>query len=211
MAKKPKPVKSEPLESPKRIKFWNESQRICVDTILGNDLTFVTGPAGTSKTFCAMAAGSLALKQGYEKIMFTRAIVPGAGEDLGWLGGSVAERTGPWMAPLYDNAKKTGIQHDDIQISPLSYMRGVTFSDCFAFLDEGQNVTLPQMKLYLSRLGRGSKMVICGDAEQCDIKDGCLELVISKLLELPGVAVHRFDESHIVRHTLVGRILEALK
>lgn len=206
-----KPQVVEEPEPPRRIKFWNESQRVCVETILSNEITFVTGPAGTAKTFCAMAAGAIALRQGYEKVIFTRAIVPGAQEDLGWLGGSVAERTAPWMAPLYDAAKKNGVKHDQIEQSPLSYMRGVTFSDSFAMLDEAQNLTLAQMRLYLSRFGRGSKLVVCGDEEQSDIRDGCLEFTMSRLIGLPGIGVHRFDASHIVRHSLVGKILDALK
>jgi phosphate starvation-inducible PhoH-like protein len=201
----------QPDEVPqKTIKWWNDAQRQCVATILENDITWVMGPAGCAKTFCAMAAGTQALKQGYEKIVFTRAIVPGAGEDLGWLGGSVAERTQPWMAPLYDAAKKNGVKHDQIEVAPISYLRGCTFTNSFAFLDEAQNVTLSQMKLYLSRFGRGSKMVICGDIAQCDIRDTCLEWVVDRLGRLPGVAVFRFSQEHIVRHALVAKILDAL-
>jgi len=207
--KKQSPAETVP-EIPKRIKFWNEAQRQCVEQILVNDVTWVLGPAGTAKTFCAMAAASQAIKQGYEKVIFTRAIVPGAGEDLGWLGGGIAERTQPWMAPLYDAAKKNGVRHEQIEVSPISYLRGVTFSDSFAFLDEAQNLTLPQMQLYLSRFGRGSKMVICGDPAQSDIRDSCLERVIERLHALPSVGVFRFDSSHIVRHALVGKILDAL-
>lgn len=194
----------------KRVRWWNDAQRQCVETIIENDITWVLGPAGCAKTFCAMAAGTQALKQGYEKIVFTRAIVPGAGEDLGWLGGSVAERTQPWMAPLYDAAKKNGVKHEQIEIAPISYLRGCTFTDAFAFLDEAQNVTLSQMKLYLSRFGRGSKMVICGDPAQCDIRDTCLEWVIDRVGRLPGVGVFRFGPEHIVRHALVSKILDAL-
>jgi len=207
--KKPAPAEAV-LEGPKRIKFWNEAQKQCVEAILQNDITWVLGPAGTAKTFCAMAAATKALALGYEKVIFTRAIVPGAGEALGWLGGSVAERTQPWMAPLYDAAKKNGVRHDQIEVSPISYLRGVTFSDSFAFLDEAQNLTLAQMQLYLSRFGRGSKMVICGDPAQSDIRDSCLERVIERLHALPSVGVFRFDSSHIVRHALVGKILDAL-
>lgn len=201
----------EPIEIPKRVRWWNEAQQRCVETIIGSDITFVTGPAGCAKTFCAMAAASQALKLGYEKVIFTRAIVPGAGEDLGWLGGSIADRTQPWMAPLYDAAKKNGVKHEQIDIAPISYLRGCTFSDSFAFLDEAQNLTLPQMKLYMSRFGRGSKMVICGDEAQCDIRDTCLEYVIDRVGCLPGVAKFRFDSSHIVRHSLVAKIIEALE
>jgi len=210
MARAKTTTKAEPIEIPKRIKFWNEAQRQCVDTILANDITWVLGPAGCAKTFCAMAAASKALTVGYEKVVFTRAIVPGAGEDLGWLGGSVAERTQPWMAPLYDAAKKNGVRHEQIEVAPISYLRGCTFSNSFAFLDEAQNVTLSQMKLYLSRFGRGSKMVICGDAAQCDIRNSCLEYVVEKLSTLPGVSVFRFGQEHIVRHSLVSKILDAL-
>lgn len=198
------------LEMPKRIRWWNDAQRQCVDEILANDITWVLGPAGCAKTFCAMAAASQAIKQGYEKVIFTRAIVPGAGEALGWLGGTIAERTQPWMAPLYDAAKKNGVRHDQIEVSPISYLRGVTFSDSFAFLDEAQNLTLPQMKLYLSRFGRGSKMVLCGDAAQCDIRDSCLEHVVERVSCLPGVGVFRFAREHIVRHALVSKILDVL-
>jgi phosphate starvation-inducible protein PhoH and related proteins len=201
---------AEPHEPPKRIRFWNDAQRQCVETILQNDITFVIGPAGASKTFCALAAASQLLKQGCEKVIFTRPIVPSAGEDLGWLGGSIAERTQPWMEPLYENAKKTGVKHEEIDIKPIAYLRGCTFSDVFAILDEGQNVTLSQMRLYLSRLGRGSKMVICGDADQCDIRESCWEKVIYQLHNLPGVGVFEFDKTHIVRHSLVAKILDAL-
>jgi phosphate starvation-inducible PhoH-like protein len=196
---------------PKRIRFWNDAQRACVDAILANEITFVLGPAGCAKTFCAMAAASKALTLGYEKVIFTRAIVPGAGEDLGWLGGSVAERTQPWMAPLYDAAKKNGVRHDQIEVAPISYLRGCTFTDAFCFLDEAQNLTISQMQLYLSRFGRGSKMVVCGDESQCDIRETCLERVVEKLHKLPGVGVFEFDSSHIVRHVLVSRIIDALR
>lgn len=199
------------LEMPKRVRWWNDAQRQCVDEILANDITWVLGPAGCAKTFCAMAAASQALRDGYEKVIFTRAIVPGAGEDLGFLGGSVAERTQPWMAPLYDAAKKNGVRHEQIEVAPISYLRGCTFSDAFAFLDEAQNLNLSQMQLYLSRFGRGSKMVICGDPAQCDIRDSCLERVIERLHALPSVGVFRFDSSHIVRHSLVAKMLEALQ
>jgi phosphate starvation-inducible protein PhoH and related proteins len=205
--------KQEPPATPeivKRVRYWNDAQRDCVEAILANEITFVLGPAGSAKTFCAMVAASIALKEGFEKVVFTRAIVPGAGEDLGWLGGSVAERTQPWMAPLYDAAKKNSVKHEQIEVAPISYLRGCTFTDSFAFLDEAQNVTLPQMKLYLSRFGRGSKMVVCGDAAQADIRDSCLESVVEKLSRLQGVGVFRFDASHIVRHSLVGKMLEAL-
>jgi phosphate starvation-inducible protein PhoH and related proteins len=209
-----KTAKSKPVEPvaeiPKRIRWWNDAQQKCVEQILANDITFVLGPAGASKTFCALAAASHALKQGCERVVFTRPIVPSAGEDLGWLGGSIAERTQPWMEPLYENAKKTGVKHEEIEIKPIAYLRGCTFSDVFAILDEGQNVTLSQMKLYLSRLGRGSKMVICGDVEQCDIRDSCWERIIEKLHGLPGIGVFRFDSTHIVRHSLVAKMLEAL-
>jgi phosphate starvation-inducible PhoH-like protein len=198
------------IEIPRRIKYWNDAQRQCVDEILRNDLTWVLGPAGCAKTFCAMAAASKALSLGYDKVIFTRAIVPGAGEDLGWLGGSIAERTQPWMAPLYDAAKKNGVRHDQIEVMPISYLRGSTFTNAFCFLDEAQNLTLSQMQLYLSRFGRGSKMVVCGDESQCDIRETCLERVIERLNRLPSVGVFRFDSSHIVRHALVGKILDAL-
>ena len=211
MAKAKTTTKTETThEMPRRIKFWNDAQRQCVDQILANDITFVLGPAGCAKTFCAMAAGSQALKDGYEKVIFTRAIVPGAGEDLGFLGGSVAERTQPWMAPLYDAAKKNGVRHEQIEVAPISYLRGVTFTNAFCFLDEAQNLTFPQMQLYLSRFGRGSKMVICGDENQCDIRDTCLERVVQRLRKLAGVGVFGFDASHIVRHSLVSKMLEAL-
>lgn len=198
------------IEVPKRIKFWNDAQRQCVDQILQNDITWVLGPAGCAKTFCAMAAGQQALREGYEKVIFTRAIVPGAQEDLGFLGGSVAERTQPWMAPLFDAAKKNGVRHEQIEVAPISYLRGCTFSNSFAFLDEAQNVTLSQMRLYLSRFGRGSKMVVCGDEAQCDIRDSCLEFVVERVSKLPGVSVFRFGPEHIVRHSLVSKILDAL-
>lgn len=198
------------VEIPRRFRPLNRSQQIAYDTIGQYDITFLVGPAGTAKTHTATAWAIEAIKSGnFEKAIFTRPIVE-ACESLGWLPGTIDEKIAPYMAPLNICADKAGRADVKIESAPIAYLRGVTFENSVAILDEAQNCTRSQLKLYLTRFGRGSKMIICGDSSQSDIKLSGLDLMIKDLCGLDGIGVHTFLASDTVRHPLVERIINRL-
>ena len=188
--------------------------------ILEHDITFAIGPAGTGKTYLAMAAAvSALLKNEVERIILTRPAVE-AGETLGFLPGDLREKILPYLRPLYD-ALNDMLDAEDIsrltekgviEIAPLAYMRGRTLSHAFVVLDEAQNTTAEQMMMFLTRLGEDSRMVITGDITQIDLPrskaSGLLE-VRHILSNIPGIDFHTFSGSDVVRHPLVGKIIEA--
>lgn len=190
-------------------KFWNDAQRRFWDTISANTVTFCIGPAGTSKTHISVTWAEYATRRKeYGRIIFTRPIVE-ATESLGWLPGTVEQRTAPFMRPMQEVANKVKlVEPAQIEAIPLAYMRGLTLDSAVCVLDEAQNVTRSQLKLYLTRLGRGSKMIICGDTDQSDINDSGLAWAIRKLGDIPGIGVFEFTKDDIVRHPLVSAILE---
>lgn len=195
-------------------------QRLYVHQIKKNDLVIGIGPAGTGKTFLAVVMAAQSLRSGkVKRIVLTRPAVE-AGESLGFLPGDLKEKVDPYLRPLYDGlhfvlgAEHTArlIERGVIEIAPLAYMRGRTLEDAFVILDEAQNTTQAQMKMFLTRLGFGSKMVITGDETQIDlpkgVKSGLIEAV-QRLSHVKGIEVHHFDGTDVVRHPLVGKIINA--
>jgi phosphate starvation-inducible PhoH-like protein len=184
------------------------------------DLIFGVGPAGTGKTFLAVAAAVEALKQErVDRIIVTRPAVE-AGEKLGYLPGDLAEKVDPYLQPIWDafrsqmneNDLKARRERRQIEVAPLAFMRGRTLSNAFVIVDEAQNSTVLQMKMVLTRLGEGSRMVVTGDPSQIDLvraDQSGLAHAISILENIPGVEVIRFATQDVVRHRLVAHIVEA--
>jgi phosphate starvation-inducible PhoH-like protein len=195
-------------------------QKRYVDAIRSHDMVFAIGPAGTGKSFLAVAMAVQALmKREVARIVLTRPAVE-AGERLGFLPGDLYEKVHPYLRPLYDalydmlEAEKVAALLDKgaIEIAPLAYMRGRTLNDAFIILDEAQNSTAEQMKMFLTRLGFNSKMVITGDVTQVDLPasrgSGLIE-VQAILRDVPGIAFVYFDDGDVVRHHLVSAIIRA--
>jgi phosphate starvation-inducible PhoH-like protein len=182
--------------------------------------TFAIGPAGTGKTFLAAAAALMALRRGYfRKLVLVRPAVE-AGERLGFLPGDLVAKVNPYLRPLYDalsaHLEPGRLQHfidtDVIEIAPLAYMRGRTLDNAFIILDEAQNTTPSQMKMFLTRMGQKSKVVVTGDATQTDLEPGApsgLMAALGLLRNVSGIGVIRLDQKDIVRHPLVQRIVNA--
>lgn len=202
------------------IRFKTYNQYRLSDSIKHNDLVFSLGPAGTGKTFVAVLCACQAFKNGdIKKIILTRPAVE-AGESLGFLPGDLKEKVDPYLMPLYDalyeimgseNVDKM-LEKNQIEIIPLAYMRGRTLNDAFVILDEAQNTTAGQMLMFLTRLGRNSKMVVNGDLSQIDLnlartRSG-LKVASEKLRNIKGISFNEFDRSDVVRHPLVEKIIE---
>ncbi len=204
----------------KPIKCKTVGQKRYVDGIKQNAVTFGIGPAGTGKTYLAVCLAVQALKQKQaDKIILTRPAVE-AGEKLGFLPGDLQTKVDPYLRPLYDALQEMlGLEtytklmeRGSIEIAPLAYMRGRTLSNAFIILDEAQNTTREQMKMFLTRLGDGSKMVITGDVTQIDLPDGKksgLEHAAEVLKDVEGIAVIRLGDKDVVRNPLVMRIVRA--
>ncbi|TMW73857.1 PhoH family protein [Alteribacter natronophilus] len=195
-------------------------QRHYVSSIRKRDIVFGIGPAGTGKTYLAVVMAVHALKEGHVKrIVLTRPAVE-AGENLGFLPGDLKEKVDPYLRPLYDGLHDVlGMEQTErllergtIEIAPLAYMRGRTLDDSFVILDEAQNTTKEQIKMFLTRLGFGSKMVITGDLTQIDLprgKQSGLKAAIGILSGVHGIDFHYLEASDVVRHTLVQKIIDA--
>ncbi|MBO0996534.1 MULTISPECIES: PhoH family protein [Bacillaceae] len=204
----------------KSIKVKTIGQRYYIQAIKKQDLVFGIGPAGTGKTYLAVVMAINALKNGHVKrIILTRPAVE-AGESLGFLPGDLKEKVDPYLRPLYDalhdllGMEQTlrMIERGTIEIAPLAYMRGRTLEDAFVILDEAQNTTEAQMKMFLTRLGFGSKMVITGDRTQIDLPKGMksgLVRVEEILKNVKGLSFVYFEQSDVVRHPLVAKIITA--
>ena len=196
------------------------NQRAYLEQILGHDVTFGIGPAGTGKTYLAVACAVDALERdAVKRIVLVRPAVE-AGERLGFLPGDLAQKVDPYLRPLYDalydlmGFDKVGkmFEKGAIEIAPLAYMRGRTLNHSFIILDEAQNTTPEQMKMFLTRMGFGAKAVVTGDPTQVDLPRGAksgLKEAIDILSDVRGIAFTRFVSSDVVRHPLVGRIVEA--
>ena len=188
--------------------------------ILGNDLTLGIGPAGTGKTFLAVACAIDALERSsVQRIVLTRPAVE-AGERLGFLPGDLAQKVDPYLRPLYDalydlmglDKVTRAFEKATIEIAPLAFMRGRTLNNAFVILDEAQNTTPEQMKMFLTRIGFGSKCVITGDVSQIDLPRGQMSGLIDAervLRRVRGIATTRFNSGDVVRHPLVARIVDA--
>lgn len=204
----------------KPIRVKTLGQRDYVQSIKANDLVFGIGPAGTGKTYLAVVLAAKALRNGdVKRMVLTRPAVE-AGESLGFLPGDLKEKVDPYLRPLYNALHDIfGVEHTDrlmergtIEIAPLAYMRGRTLDNAFVILDEAQNTTPEQMKMFLTRLGFGSKMVITGDVSQIDLPKGVisgLKVTEQKLKNIKGISFNYLKGSDVVRHPLVQRIIEA--
>ena len=185
-----------------------------------NDVTLGVGPAGVGKTYLAVALAIHALEtQQVNRIVLTRPAVE-AGENLGFLPGDFSQKVDPYLRPLYDalfdlcgeDKTQRWLERQLIEIAPLAYMRGRTLNDAFIILDEGQNTTVKQMMMLLTRMGFNSKIVVTGDISQIDLPKHCssgLCHAIEVLCDVDGVAIHRFTTSDVVRHPVVARIVDA--
>ncbi|PRY83280.1 PhoH family protein [Alkalibacterium olivapovliticus] len=204
----------------KAIRVKNVGQRDYVEAIKKNDIVFGVGPAGTGKTFVAVAMAVAAMRRGeIKRIILTRPAVE-AGESLGFLPGDLKEKVDPYLRPLYDalytifGTEHTNrlLERETIEIAPLAYMRGRTLDDAFIILDEAQNTTVQQMKMFLTRLGFGSKMVINGDITQVDLPKRTPSGLIHAervLTEVKGIAHIKFEAEDVVRHPLVAKVIRA--
>lgn len=204
----------------KPIEPRTEAQKAYVENLFQNELGFGIGPAGTGKTYLAVAVGvTMFISGAVEKIILSRPAVE-AGERLGFLPGDMKEKIDPYMQPLYDAlndflpAKQVQklLEEKRIEIAPLAFMRGRTLSNAFVVLDEAQNATTMQMKMFLTRLGQGSRMVITGDRTQVDLPRGVpsgLQDAERILKGVKGVTFNYFTSKDVVRHPLVARVIEA--
>ncbi len=196
------------------------AQAAYIDMLSRSEMVFGVGPAGTGKTYLAVAQGVALLQAGrVDRIVLSRPAVE-AGERLGFLPGDMKEKVDPYLRPLYDalhdmmpaEQLKRRMEAGEIEVAPLAFMRGRTLAHCYAILDEAQNTTAAQVKMFLTRMGEGSRMVITGDPTQVDLPNGTVSGLVEALHVLDGVdgiAVARFAEQDVVRHKLVGRIVAA--
>ena len=204
----------------KIIKSKTVGQKKYVDAIKKNTIAFGEGPAGTGKTYLAVAMAASAYKnKQVDRIILTRPAVE-AGEKLGFLPGDLQEKVNPYLRPLYDALQEMFgyenylklMEKGAIEIAPLAYMRGRTLNNAFVILDEAQNTTKEQMKMFLTRLGEGSKMVITGDLSQVDLppdKKSGLRHAMQVLSNVEGIAIKKMTQKDVVRHPLVQMIVEA--
>ena len=204
----------------KPITARTENQQLLVKAFEENDLVFATGPAGSGKTFVAIALAVKALKnKEVRKIILSRPAVE-AGEKLGFLPGEMKDKLDPYLQPLYDALQdmipavklKEYMENNVIQIAPLAFMRGRTLNDAVIILDEAQNTTTHQIKMFLTRLGMNAKMIVTGDMTQIDLPASVtsgLKEAMGVLKHVPGIGLVEFNKKDIVRHKLVQRIVEA--
>ena len=206
----------------KVIKARTVNQARLVESIQTNDLVFAVGPAGTGKTYTGVAMAVKALKnKEVKRIVLTRPAVE-AGENLGFLPGDLKEKLDPYMQPLYDALRdmipaeklSSYIEKKTIQIAPMAFMRGRTLDDAFVILDEAQNTTHNQMKMFLTRMGKNTKFVITGDPGQIDLPRRVISGLKEALLilsDVKGIDVIRLDGRDVIRHKLVKKVIEAYK
>ena len=196
------------------------TQSVYLDNIANHDITFGIGPAGTGKTYLAVACAVDALERSnVQRIVLTRPAVE-AGERLGFLPGDLTQKVDPYLRPLYDalydlmgyDRVQKAFERNALEIAPLAFMRGRTLNNAFVILDEAQNTTPEQMKMFLTRIGFGAKAVVTGDVSQIDLPKGAMSGLIDAervLKRVKGIAVTRFTTADVVRHPLVARIVDA--
>lgn len=208
-------------QHPFHLEFLNQAQKMAWGAFDQHDVLFLLGPAGCGKTHlaCAFAISEILAKR-KKKVVLTRPIVE-AGESLGYLPGTFDEKVTPYMMPMYDSIQKcVGIEGPQkelidrsIEVAPIAYMRGRTFDNSVCIFDEAQNATKAQLKLFMTRFGENSKIIITGDPMQSDLRpcDQGLMQIVNQLEDLPGVGAIYFKASSIVRHPLIAAILERLE
>lgn len=196
------------------------TQTAYMQSLARDDIIFALGPAGTGKTYVAVAqAVSQLIAGSVQRLILSRPAVE-AGEKLGFLPGDMKDKVDPYLRPLYDALNdclpaeqvERRIAAGEIEVAPLAFMRGRTLADAFIILDEAQNTTIPQMKMFLTRFGINSRMVVCGDPKQVDLPlpaSSGLADAVSRLEGVEGMSVVRFSAADVVRHPIVGRIVEA--
>ena len=202
------------------LKARTPNQSVYLDNISRHDITFGIGPAGTGKTFLAVACAVDALeRQNVQRIILTRPAVE-AGERLGFLPGDLTQKVDPYLRPLYDalyelmgfDRVQKAFERNQLEIAPLAFMRGRTLNHAFVILDEAQNTTPEQMKMFLTRIGFGSRCVVTGDVSQIDLPKGATSGLVDAervLRRVKGLAFTRFTSADVVRHPLVARIVDA--
>lgn len=202
------------------LKARTPNQSVYLDNIASHDITFGIGPAGTGKTYLAVACAVDALERSaVQRIILTRPAVE-AGEKLGFLPGDLTQKVDPYLRPLYDalyelmgfDRVQKAFERSALEIAPLAFMRGRTLNNAFVILDEAQNTTPEQMKMFLTRIGFGSKCVVTGDISQIDLPRGSLSGLVEAehiLKRVQGIAHTRFTSADVVRHPLVARIVDA--
>jgi len=205
----------------KQLKFKNEAQKEAYDIIRDHRISFMCGPAGTAKSFLAVNQGLDELYKGnVGKIILTRPMVEAAGEKMGFLPGTLEEKISPYMTPLFDfigNALsereiQAHLAQKTIEICPLAFMRGRTLIDSFVIADEMQNANFDQIKMLLSRIGEGSKIVLTGDSKQSDLRSSCcFDRVAKGLSPLSFIGYYKFGKEHIVRDKIIGEMLDKLE
>ena len=196
------------------------TQNLYLENIATHDITFGIGPAGTGKTYLAVACAVDALERSaVQRIVLTRPAVE-AGDRLGFLPGDLAQKVDPYLRPLYDalyelmgyDKVQKAFERNAIEIAPLAFMRGRTLNNAFVILDEAQNTTPEQMKMFLTRIGFGARAVVTGDVSQVDLPKGAMSGLVDAervLKRVKGIAVTRFTSADVVRHPLVARIVDA--
>lgn len=203
------------------LEFLTSAQKMAWAAFQDHDVLFLTGPAGVGKSHLAMAfAINEVLQKKKKRIILTRPIVE-AGESLGYLPGEFEEKVGPYMLPLFDCLRRLvgvdGPQREIIdrciEVAPIAYMRGRTFDDATCIFDEAQNATMSQLRLFLSRFGENSKIIVTGDPDQSDLPQNASGFVdvMRRVETIPGIGIVEFKPDQIVRHPLVGQILDRLK
>ena len=220
-----KQIKKEPNNKiwiPQRLTAKNESQKEFIRTIVEHQITLCSGPAGSGKSICSIGLAVEYLLSGKcEKIIISRPFIE-SGESIGFLPGTLDCKVAPFLAPLLDilhrfladNEIKQFTSNGQLVFMPLAYTRGHTYSNAFAILDEASSATLAQLKLFLTRIGENTKMVIVGDSEQSDLPkrdQGGLVYCIDRLQGIEGIGIHKFNSKDIVRSSLISRILERLQ
>jgi phosphate starvation-inducible PhoH-like protein len=204
----------------RKVRPRTAGQAAYVQAMLRDDLVFAVGPAGTGKTYLAMAVAVAALREkSVARLVLTRPIRE-AGERLGFLPGAIEDKVDPYLRPIYDalydlvgaDKFRRYVERGTVELAPLAYMRGRTLNDAFVVLDEAQNTTVTQMKMFLTRLGYGSRMVVTGDTTQIDLPSGQKSGLVHAqqvLRGLPGISICELTGADIVRHQLVQRIVRA--
>jgi phosphate starvation-inducible PhoH-like protein len=202
------------------LKARTANQALYLTNIADHDITFGIGPAGTGKTYLAVACAVSALERNaVQRIVLTRPAVE-AGEKLGFLPGDLGQKVDPYLRPLYDalyelmgfEKVQKAFERQSLEIAPLAFMRGRTLNNAFVILDEAQNTTPEQMKMFLTRIGFGAKAVITGDVSQIDLPKGQLSGLVDAervLRRVNGIAISHFNSGDVVRHPLVARIIDA--